>query len=382
MSVFRRRRRGKDGSLKRSRCYYGEFLDHQGIRQRVKLCEDRQASEMMLAEHKKRVALASVGVTNPFEPHELRPLLKHLEDYAAYLASKGNTLRYVGEAVAKCRAVIEGCRFQRIPDLSASRVQEYLGGMGRQGLSRTTTNGYLQATKSFIGWLVKDGRSGENRLAYLRALRTDTDVRVQRRALTDDEARRLLAAAEAGPVVLGVSGTLRALTYRLVLTTGLRANEVRSLTWKSFDLSPEPTVMVEAAYSKHRRRDVLPLTRSMAEALRRWKAKHPGDGPVFPLPQKTAKMLRADLEAAGVDYRDSAGRVADFHALRHTFITNLVRAGVHVRVAQALARHSTVTLTMDTYAHPAVLDQRRALDVLPELGDKAQAEQAKGVTAG
>ena len=39
-----------------------------------------------------------------------------------------------------------------------------------------------------------------------------------------------------------------------------------------------------------------------------------------------------------------------FHALRHTFITNLARSGVHPKTAQSLARHSTITLTMDRYS--------------------------------
>ena len=52
-------------------------------------------------------------------------------------------------------------------------------------------------------------------------------------------------------------------------------------------------------------------------------------------------MIRIDLAAAKVDYENTQGCVADFHALRHTFISNLARAGVHPRNAQALARHST-----------------------------------------
>ena len=50
-------------------------------------------------------------------------------------------------------------------------------------------------------------------------------------------------------------------------------------------------------------------------------------------------MIRIDLTAADIDYEDAGGRVADFHALRHTFIfplrsascarpANLPRAGL------------------------------------------------------
>src|SRR5262249_49880769 len=57
----------------------------------------------------------------------------------------------------------------------------------------------------------------------------------------------------------------------------------------------------------------------------------------------------------------------DFHALRHTFITRLVRAGVKPKEAQALARHSTITLTMDRYAHTGLHDVAAAVEALPNL---------------
>jgi hypothetical protein len=81
-------------------------------------------------------------------------------------------------------------------------------------------------------------------------------------------------------------------------------------------------------------------------------------------------MLKANLTAAGIDYEDSAGRVADVHALRHTFITRLVKAGVNVCVPQDLARHSTPTLTLGRYAHLEVVDRTKALDALPAIAPR------------
>ncbi len=63
-------------------------------------------------------------------------------------------------------------------------------------------------------------------------------------------------------------------------------------------------------------------------------------------------MLQRDLKAAGVPYKTEAG-YADFHALRHTYISRLIRSGVNLKVAQALARHSSVVLTADLYGHLA-----------------------------
>ncbi len=128
--------------------------------------------------------------------------------------------------------------------------------------------------------------------------------------------------------------------------------------------------MVTAAYSKHRRDDPILLRAELAAKLQRAVALKIPDSPVFSFPRSKnarARMLQADLKAAGIPYRDRSGRYADWHALRHTFITNLARAGVHPRVAQSLARHCTITLTMDRYAHVLHEQEVDALDRLPDL---------------
>jgi integrase len=78
-------------------------------------------------------------------------------------------------------------------------------------------------------------------------------------------------------------------------------------------------------------------------------------------------MLRADLDIAGIAYVDEAGRVFDFHAFRHTFITGLTRAGVHPKETQTLARHSTIGLTMDRYTHLGIVDAAQAAERLPAV---------------
>jgi len=45
-----------------------------------------------------------------------------------------------------------------------------------------------------------------------------------------------------------------------------------------------------------------------------------------------AEMLRNDLKDAQIPYEDERGRIFDFHALRHQFISNLASAGVHPKV--------------------------------------------------
>ena len=66
-------------------------------------------------------------------------------------------------------------------------------------------------------------------------------------------------------------------------------------------------------------------------------------------------------------YRNSAGLIADFHALRHTFVSRLINSGATVKAAQELARHSTPMLTFGKYAHISLVDRKKALDAMPSI---------------
>ncbi|MBU4270780.1 MAG: hypothetical protein KKA28_02785 [Planctomycetes bacterium] len=92
-------------------------------------------------------------------------------------------------------------------------------------------------------------------------------MRRQRRVLTPDELDRLIVAAEQSERRLGrMRGHDRAMVYRLAAFTGLQAQELASLTSRSFNLHTDPPmVCVDACYSKHRRTDVLPLVDDLAK---------------------------------------------------------------------------------------------------------------------
>jgi integrase len=53
-----------------------------------------------------------------------------------------------------------------------------------------------------------------------------------------------------------------------------------------------------------------------------------------------------------------------FHDLRHSCETQLVAQGTHPREVMEILGHSTITLTMNTYAHVMPQAKRTALDAL------------------
>jgi len=248
---------------------------------------------------------------------------------------------------------------------------------------------YVRACRQFSKWLQREGRTAADALVGLKTYNPETDKRHERRGFTADEMAVLLANTPTAPIRWGMTGRARAAAYRLAFASGLRRNEIRTLTAASFDLdAAPPTVTVKAGYSKHRRQDVQPLPADVAATLTDFLATADPERP-FPLPHKTARMLAEDMAEAREAWvgrgateaereerqgdpdflmpRDSAGLVLDFHSFRHGYITAICKANVSPRVMMELARHSDPRLTMKRYSRVAVTDSAKALDALPKL---------------
>lgn len=75
------------------------------------------------------------------------------------------------------------------------------------------------------------------------------------------------------------------------------------------------------------------------------------------------------------------GEKADFHSLRHTAGAWLALAGNHPEVVQTVMRHSSITLTMDTYGHLFPGQDAEAVASLPDiLGGDIEAPDAQRAT--
>jgi integrase len=390
-------RRRKDGTRSRTktRVWWGSFTHPATLKlARVSLgTTDRQAAEVALSLAIRRAHEESAGLVNPFEEHLSRPLVDHVSDWRASLIAKGVTLKHVRSTVTSAKATLDDVKAKLVPDISASAVQASIGDLRTSGRSLRTCQQRLQAIKQFTRWLKRDGRARDDVLSHLSGVNIQTDRRRERRPLSVDELRFLIDMTATAPTWRRVTGADRAMLYRLATGTGFRASELRSLKVSSFNLDDDPpSVVLLAAHSKRRRDDVQPIRDDLAALLRPWIAGKSANTLAFPMmPEKTAKMLRQDLrrararwirEATDRDERrerlrseflavvDSAGRVVDFHALRATFITMLVRSGASVKEAQELARHSDPKLTMNIYTRLGVHDLAGALKGLPDQGSK------------
>ncbi len=253
-----------------------------------------------------------------------------------------------------------------LTDLTAERVQTALATLKAHGRSLQTCNHHRVAIRGFSKWCDDTDRTREDALRGVKGFNVKEDRRHDRRTVAIDELRRLIDVAERGPVVMGMSGPARALSYRLAAATGLRYGEIGTIQPESFDWRA-PSVTVAAAYTKNGDSAVLPLPGDLVADLATYVAPLAAGKPIFPLPEeKGAKMLRVDLKAAGIPYRDAAGLVFDFHSLRCEMATLADAAGVSPRVVQKLMRHSTLELT-GRYTRPRAVDIENAASMLPSL---------------
>ncbi len=216
----------------------------------------------------------------------------------------------------------------RLSDLTAERVQKALATLKAEGLSLATCNHYRTAIQGFATWCYDTHRTRENHLRGVTGFNAKEDRRHDRRTVALQELRRLMDVTQSGPMVLGLTGPERALCYRLAVATGLRYSELASIRPESFDWTA-PSVTVAAGYTKNGQTATFPLPIDLVADLAAYVATVAPGAPVFRLKaDKGAKMLRYDLAAAGIPYRDAAGLVFDFHSLRCETATLADAAGV------------------------------------------------------
>jgi integrase len=401
-SVFKRSNE-KD---QRNSVWIVNYRDSKGRRRQCRGFTDKQASIQLGIKLEEDARKIRLGLMEDISPQHSANLTDLIEDYLRHLEQRDVSRTQTDNLRVRLSKTIVACKFQIPKEIEAQPIEDYLAKRRKQGLGKQTSNHYRQAMHQFCRWLIKRSILKTNPIADIPKLNADTDRRHDRRPLSIEEFQRLIAAAESGKRVEAIPGVDRAMMYVLSAWTGYRRGEISSLTLDSFDLDASPpTVTVQATYSKRRRKDVQVLHPEVVERLKVWLSKRrpmhqrwlfPLTKQTCGLDRRTSKMMKADLKNARIQwikeatteeekkarmesdflsYQNSAGQFADFHANRHTFITNLAKAGVSPKVTQLLARHSDIRLTMNVYTHSDIAEKAEAVGRLPGLAVVAKIDE-------
>ncbi len=389
------------------------YRDENKKRRWKKGTKDKAVTERIARGLENKVALRKEGLVDPreeaFSQHGSEPLLTHADAWTGEIRSRGGTAQHVkmhSSRALRIIALIKGATLveieapkpatkagvkkaleslrsfaagARVADLTAENVQNALAKLIGEGRSLQTANHHRNSIKSFGKWLNETGRMREYTLKRVAGFNVKEDPRHERRTIALDELRKLIDAAQAGKPFKSMTGQMRALCYRLAVASGLRYSELGSITPESFDWDAN-TVTIHAAYAKNGETVTLPIAPELAVDLRHYVASLPSGKAILPLPHdKGAAMVRRDLEAAGIPYRDSAGLVFDFHSLRCELATLADAAGVSPRVVQRLMRHSKLEMTQK-YTRPRAVDLEAAAMMVPSLKPVANRPAAQAAT--
>ena len=141
--------------------------------------------------------------------------------------------------------------------------------------------------------------------------------------------------------------TIRPTLHSVSSGTGMRRGEILNLTWNKVDFDKH-MIRLESTDTKDRQARNVPICTELFEMLRNMPNKlhtEDDDNHVFQFQGKPMKDVRAALrracKLAGIVYgrKEKGGFV--FHDLRHTFNTNMRKAGVQESVIMDITGHST-----------------------------------------
>lgn len=387
--------------------WYAQLTGCDGKRRRIPLCTDKAAARQMLAALEREIEMGKAGVLDPYAVHQKARIEVHVEDFLQHVRNKGVTPVYFKDMTRELRAVLAHGQVRTLAELTPEAVENFLAVLKDKGTGTTTRNKYLGTVKAFARWCLRTRRIGLDVLACLRP--ASGAVRRKRRALTEQELSKLLKAARERP--LGQSLTVRSgarkgqlvanvhpqtraelerigwersLIYKTLVHTGLRRGELEVLEVRQLNFDGvRPCLVLSGEETKNDEDASIPLRADLVADIRDWlrvtgKA---GTDRVFKVPESLIDPFKKDLAWAGIPYLDAQGRTVDVHALRHTTGTHLAKAKVSPRVAQRFMRHSDIKLTMQTYSDASMLDEKEALDALPDMPldtrEKGKAEEQR-----
>ena len=148
--------------------------------------------------------------------------------------------------------------------------------------------------------------------------------------------------------------------------TGMRKGEIKVLTWDKVDMK-DRVIRLEAEDTKEGKAKTIPIGKEVFSMLKGIPV-HLHDNHVFmyfgkPIKRNFSTALKTACKEAGILWgRDVKGGFI-FHDIRHTFVTNMRKAGVSKSVRMSITGHAPKDMD-DRYNRVDIQDQHEAMKKL------------------
>lgn len=386
-SIFKRNGKGN---------FVIQYTDHLGVRkEKASKTTDKRTAQALANKLESDAMLRRVGVIDPqvesFVKKAASPLQHHINIFKAKLHAEGRSEKHIRATVSCIDRVVAAKSLKTVGQLTLEAVMSHAASLRTSGRSPRTIHATLTALKALTKWLTLSGVFPADPLAGVKKPNPKSGRRRERRMLLPEEFAWLAHVTMNEAKRSKMTGAARRLLYMVAIQTGLRANEIRGLRRGSMFLTGErPFLLAKAATTKNGKPAHQYIKTDLAAALREYVETRPPEAAIFPVPEKgMAAILRSDLAAARQAWldqvkddpvllkkrqesdfllaRNHSEEVLDFHALRHTCGAWAALGGAHPKAVQTLMRHSTITLTMDTYGHLFPGQDAETVHRLPDM---------------
>jgi len=260
-----------------------------------------------------------------------------------------------------------------VRDITAAALQNYQALRKQAGKAPGTIDHEIGKAKTMIN------KARENDLVTARTKKAfDT---VKKTLVAGSDVRdRILSPKEFEALVQHSSGYLKGMVI-MGYYTGMRRGEILRLTWGHVDLDSR-MIRLEAADTKSGKPRDIPILDELHNYLVSMKKKRAGKHRhVFlyrgkPIKGDIRASLQKACQKAGISYGRFVKGGFIFHDLRHTFNTNMRKAGVQESVIMDITGHTTREM-FDRYNTVDKEDRQKALEMLQKsLKKPADATQS------
>jgi integrase len=358
-----------DGMWKRGNAYYARF-SVKGKQIRKRLSGDYDAACEILNSLRSRADKADFElVDNDYSFNDLK---------AEFLGYKKQTSRNPGEYESTLGQFETYCRVLSVRQVTHRYIVGFRNARLAEGISPRTINKQVGILRHMLNKAVEWGRIGSNPIKSVMPLKHDKPTK-QRRALT---------AAEFQAIFDKSNPRLRAI-WRMFASTGIRRDELVSLTFDDVDWEAR-SIVISAGNSKNHKPREIPLDDEMFATLEQLREQAQDRQPVVgKTPKATAQQAKnfsaehvfvtqantpwrnnllqrfyAVCKRAGIADGVQNGAV-DIHSLRVSFTTLALEGGASPKAVQAILGHSTLALTMGVYARATDRAKRQVIASLP-----------------
>lgn len=298
------------------------------------------------------------------------------------------------------RAFLKESSYAHYAELAENYIDPYVGRMHFETLDGNATNNYINKLKTNGKTSGKGGLSDKTIRDVFSLLRSiyyfaaengncSSDIKLPRlvlsrpskmksQVLTKPHQKQLEAYLTANPSPENIG-------IMLCLYTGMRIGEICALKWSDVDFDG---CLINVNRTVLRIRNTEARGKQPKTVIVTGTPKTESSQRAIPVPKAIGKLLKTEGKQMSEDYFVAtcsdkqmeprryyekykqillkSGIAADytFHALRHTYATRCIEAGIDPKVVSELLGHSSVTITLNRYVHPTMEMKKRSVERL------------------